>query len=199
MKQPTEKNNNSTRIRDLILGVIVLVFLIVLLFLGVWFLGKWLYNIYESVSKWDAVVIVALITGMVSVIVAIVSRIIDHKNKRREYLAQKREAPYEAFIAMVYRIQENATNSNSYPKEEMITDIKHFSESLTLWGSKEVAEKWVKFRLNGEKTDSSENILVILEDILNQMRADMGVKKLKKGTLLSFFVNDVDDKKLNNR
>ena len=34
-----------------------------------------------------------------------------------------------------------------------------------------------------------------MEDILYAMRKDMGLKKLKKGKLLSFFVNDLDSDK----
>ena len=65
-----------------------------------------------------------------------------------------------------------------------------FSEELTLWGSKKVADKWVKFRLNGANPESAKNNLFLLESIMNEMRHDMGVKRVKKGNLLSFFVND---------
>jgi hypothetical protein len=183
---------NKSKTKNTVAGVIILVVIVLIAIFSVVVLGQWAWELFEKLSKLDAVVIVALITGAISIIVAVISKVIDHNNSRKEYLAQKREVPYEAFIAMVYKVQENTKKPNSYTEEEMITDIKAFSEALTLWGSKNVAEKWVKFRLNGGKTGSTENILIILEDILNEMRADMGVKKLKKGTLLSFFVNDID-------
>ena len=75
----------------------------------------------------------------------------------------------------------------------MLDDMVNFSQELTLWGSKKVAYKWVKFRLNGAKPDVAKENLFVLEDIMNEMRKDMGVKKTKKGKLLSFFVNDVED------
>lgn len=187
--------NNSHDTRNTVLGVIILISLIAIVVLIIVLLGQWILQLLIEVSKLDAVVIVALITGAISIISIIITKVIEYNNARKEYLAQKREKPYEAFIAMVYKVQENTNKPNSYSREEMIADIKSFSEELTLWGSKSVAEKWVRFRLNGTQPNPSENILNILEDIMNEMRADMGVKRLKKGTLLSFFVNDIDKNK----
>lgn len=187
--------NDKRTIKNTIVGVLVLVIIVIVAILSIIILGQSALKMLEKLSKLDAVVIVALITGSISIVVTVISKVIDYNNTRLEYLAKKREKPYEAFIAMVYRVQENTKKPNSYTNEEMLIDVKAFSEELTLWGSKNVAEKWVRFRLNGVKADSSENILVILEDIMNEMRADMGVKKVKKGTLLSFFVNDLADPK----
>lgn len=187
--------NDKRTIKNTIVGVLVLVIIVIVAILSIIILGQSALKMLEKLSKLDAVVIVALITGSISIVVTVISKVIDYNNTRLEYLAKKREKPYEAFIAMVYRVQENTKKPNSYTNEEMLIDVKAFSEELTLWGSKNVAEKWVRFRLNGVKADSSENILVILEDIMNEMRADMGVKKVKKGTLLSFFVNDLTDQK----
>ena len=33
--------------------------------------------------------------------------------------------------------------------------------------------------------------LFLMEDIMNEMRKDLGMKKVKKGNLLAFFVNDI--------
>lgn len=56
-------------------------------------------SLSEQASKFDAVIIVALITGTVSIIgvvlSSIVAKIIDYKKAREAYLAQKREKSYE--------------------------------------------------------------------------------------------------------
>lgn len=149
----------------------------------------------ETVSKLEAVVIVALITGTVSltgvILSSIVAKRIDYKKSRATYLAQKREKSYGAFIEMVYKIQKNGKNPGSYTEKQMIEDILSFSQELTLWGSKKVADKWVQFRLNGSNPEIAQKNLFLLEDIMNEMRHDMGVKRVKKGNLLSFFVNDI--------
>lgn len=158
-------------------------------------IGKFVDWIKDIASKLDAVVIVALITGTVSLIgvilSSVVAKFIDYKKSREDYLAQKREKSYSAFIEMVYKIQKNSKKPGTYTEEAMIKDMLSFSEELTLWGSKKVADKWVKFRLNGANPESAKNNLFLLESIMNEMRHDMGVKRVKKGNLLSFFVNDI--------
>lgn len=150
-----------------------------------------------TVSKLDAVVIVALITGAVSItgviISSIVSKVIEFRKARKEYLAKKREEPYTDFIDMVYKIQQNTKKENSYTEQNMIQDITGFSKNLTLWGSSKVVKKWVKFRENGMNPKAARENLFLLEQIMNQMRKDMGVQKVKKGDLLAFFVNDIKD------
>ena len=152
-------------------------------------------NLTKTISKLDAVVIVALITGMVSIIgvfiSSIVSKWIDYKRTRRTYLTQKREDPYGQFVDMIYKIQQNAKDNGRYSNEEMLNDMAKFSKQITLWGSPKVVEKWVSFRDNSTKEDVGTDNLFILEDIMNEMRRDLGLKKVKKGNLLAFFINDI--------
>lgn len=61
-------------------------------------------------------------------------------------------------------------------------------------GSSEVADKWISFRMTGMSNTDPKEMLYKLEEILNCMRNDLGVRKLKKGKLLSFFINDIEKK-----
>ncbi|CDA79106.1 hypothetical protein [Negativibacillus massiliensis] len=146
-------------------------------------------------SKLDAVVIVALITGMVSivgvVISSIVAKFIEYRKNRQNYLAQKREIPYGEFVDMIYKVQGTIKNKKSYTQEEMIADISKFSKQLTLWGSHRVVNKWVKFRENGTDPESAKKNLLLMEDIMNEMRHDLGLRRVKQGKLLAFFINDM--------
>lgn len=189
---------------NFIIGLILLLILlalgILLIFFAVQYIGigiSTFVNLLKDISsKLDAVVIVALITGTVSIIGVVISSVIakriEYKKQRQAYLAQKREKSYGAFVEMVYKIQVNTKNPGSYTEKDMINDILSFSQELTLWGSKNVADKWVKFRLNGANPENAQNNLFLLEEIMNDMRKDLGIKKVKKGNLLSFFVNDIN-------
>lgn len=185
------------------IGLIVLLSLVVgscCIIYEIWIaFSKSVMWLVESVSKLDAVVIVALITGTVSIvsvlISSVVSKCIDYRRERKNYLAQKREKSYMAFVEMVYKIQKNGKEPGSYPTKEMLEDIYGFSQELTLWGSKRVASKWVDFRLNSANPEEAKKSIYKLEEIMNEMRADMGVKRMKKGKLLSFFINDIDKNK----
>ncbi len=176
----------------LAIGIFVLYCVFKTIGLGITSITDWISSL---ASKLDAVVIVALITGAVSIVGVVISSIvaksIDYKKARREYLAQKREKPYGEFVEMVYKIQQNSKNPNSYTEKDMIDDISQFSQEITLWGSARVANKWVKFRENGANPDAAKENLFVLEDIMNEMRKDLGLKKVKKGNLLAFFVNDI--------
>ena len=163
-----------------------------------WLISYICHSVVEltaMISKLDAVVIVALITGTVSligvIISSVVSKVIDYRKNRKEYLAKKREQPYGEFVDMVYKIQQNAKNPESYTAEQMIEDLLRFSKQITLWGSPAVVKKWVKFRENGAKPDAGAENLFLMEEIMNEMRKDLGLKKVKKGNLLGFFVNDI--------
>ena len=56
-----------------------------------------------------------------------------------------------------------------------------------------MVNKWVQFRENGANPEEGEKNLIILEEIMNEMRKDLGLKKVKKGNLLAFFVNDIKE------
>lgn len=78
----------------------------------------------------------------------------------------------------------------------MIKDISDFSSKLTLWGSPKVVKKWNAFRINS--LESRENfeprkIINAMEEVMNEMRKDLGVKSVKAGELVSFFINDIEN------
>lgn len=159
---------------------------------GVTAAANWLASL---ASKLEAVVIVALITGCVSIVGVLISSIvakrIEYKRSRQEYLAKKREEPYGQFVDMVYKIQQNTKKGGSYTEAQMLEDLSQFSKQITLWGSSRVVNKWVKFRENGTNPELAQKNLLLLEDIMNEMRKDLGLRKTKKGNLLAFFVNDI--------
>ena len=158
--------------------------------------GEQAINLLKKIATTiDAVVIVALITGCVSItgviISSIVSKIIEYRKNRQDYLAKKREEPYGEFVEMIYKVQQNTKKKGSYTEDQMIEDLSRFSKQITLWGSKRVVKKWVKFRENGANPEVAQNNLFLMEEIMNEMRKDLGLKKVKKGDLLAFFVNDI--------
>lgn len=160
-------------------------------------LAKVMTDLKRTVSNTDKVIIVAMITGSVSiigvVISSIVAKVVDYRFNVKKYLYDKREAPYEQFIDMVYKIMEDTKKAEKdrMSEEEMISMISEFSKGLTLWGSNQVAKKWIKYRKQCEK-DNVQN-LFLLEDIIYEMRKDVGLRKMGKGDILSFFINDVEN------
>lgn len=185
------------------LSILFGLFLILFITAGVIFFALWLIkllkngitNLADAMSKLDAVVFVAIITGFVSIVGVIISsiiaKIVDYKKSRQEYLTQKRETPYGEFVDMIYKLQQNTKNFKKYSKEEMLEDLSKFSKQITLWGSSEVINKWVQFRDKCSNTENANENLFLMEEIVNEMRKDLGLKKVKKGNILGFFINDI--------
>lgn len=202
-------NNNNKNIPfekrhpvlNFIFGLTILISIIAVIFVVIYYsvigVSHLISRLSNIASKLDAVVIVALITGGVSIIsvvfTSVIAKIIDYKQNRREYLTQKREMPYGEFVDMVYKIQKNTKQDGTYTEEEMISDISKFSKQITLWGSTKVVNKWVEFREKSMNPNQCADNLFLLEEIMNEMRKDLGVKKSKKGNLLAFFVNDIKE------
>ena len=170
----------------------------------VYYVVKFISHIVSSFVDWistvattlDAVVIVALITGAVSIVGVIISSIVakslEYRKARREYLAQKREKPYSDFVAMYYKILMSKKLGEEYSQEEMLKDMTAFSQELTLWGSNKVVRLWVDYRTKATQLNGVDNLFQY-EKILYEIRKDMGFRKMKKGTLLKFVVNDLDE------
>lgn len=168
-----------------------LVLIVVIGAFSIW-LVKLLYNIIingiikltEVASKLDAVIIVGLVTGLVSltgaIISSIVAKIVDYRKSRQEYLTQKREKPYGEFVEMIYQVQKNIKEPGTYSDEQMLEDLSKFSKQITLWGSSRVINKWIEFRENSSDPEKAKNNLFLMEEIMNDMRKDLGLKKVKK-------------------
>lgn len=158
--------------------------------------GSFLSNF---VSSTDKVIVVAMITGTVSiigvVISSIIAKIVDYRFNVKKLLYDKREVPYEQFIEMVYSIMEDTKKPENkrMTDEEINKKVSEFSRGLTLWGSNRVVKKWIKYRKNAAQNPDKEN-LFLLEQILYEMRKDVGLRrKMKKGVMLSFFINDIEN------
>ena len=192
--------------KDKIMNSIKMIFslcIVLGMFYGIYkIIGKIAYDsinfVNHVVGTTDKVVIVALISGVISIIGIVITSIIgkklEYKLNINKYLFEKREKSYQEFIELVYDIQILTKNGNEMQPKEMIDRISKFSKQLTLWGSSEVIKKWLLFRkFSAEKQRNTTDLLFVMEDIIFEIRKDMGQKgKLNKGDLLSFFVSDID-------
>ena len=147
-------------------------------------------------SSLDVVVLVALITGSITLLNSFYSRYSEQRNKKREYLATKREGPYSDLFTVIHKVSLSGKGDFLYSNEEMIKDINDFNSKLSLWGSPKVVKKWNDFRqkyLEGNKQLEPKELLNAVEEVMNEMRKDLGSKSTKKGELLSIFINDSEN------
>ncbi len=187
MENKTYKNVLNTLFGLLIIGI------------GIYFLVKliikFFYWIRSFASNTEAVIVVALITGTLSLLSIVISNIIEYKQNTKRYLYEKKEEAYSEFIEMVYKLQQ-IQKDGKISEKEITKDLISFSQKLTLWGSDEVVRKWIEIRTSSLNSDSNSiNNLFVLEDIIFLIRKDLGQKNkgLKRGDILSFFINDIDN------
>lgn len=195
------------RIYFLIGFTLLVIFVLIAMWL-IWFVFSCLGSGIEQlvtflrkfVSTTDKVIIVAMITGMVSIVgvvfTSVIAKIIDYRYNVKKYLYDKREKPYEQFISIIYTVLEDVKKpvNEQMTEFEKIQMMSEFSKGLTLWGSNKVVKKWLKYRKASLENMSPESSLILLEDIIYEIRKDVGLrKKLGKGDILSIFINDIEN------
>lgn len=187
-----KKGININEAHPLISAVAIILMLFLFLLLG-YISVHLVLLLISSLSKIDAVVIVALITGTVSIVGIFVSKFIEYKNSLREYLSSKREATYGDFVEVIFNL---LFLKNNYPQNNLHEDVLKFNKQIVLWGSPKVVEKWG--RLLKESRENPYNCQVIIEDLINEMRKDLGSRKINKVKVLSIFI-DSESKKSDNK
>lgn len=158
-----------------------------------------LLALFDKFSSLDAAIVVALITGCVSILTvvggAIANNILSNKHKKQEYLRKHREEPYTQLIAVFYKVLKYSKKDIPYSQDELLEDMTQFSQGLTLWGSSKAIKKWGEWRTMSAKEPANPyDIMHGMEAVLVQLRKDMGEKRgLQQGDLLKLFVNDYDE------
>ena len=141
-----------------------------------------------------------MITGMVSIIgvvfTSVIAKVIEYQYNVKKYLYDKREIPYDQFISIIYTIMEDTKKriNKQMTESDKFKMMSEFSKGLTLWGSNKVVKKWLRYRKAAMENMSPERSLLLLEDIIFEIRKDVGQRKrLGKGDVLSIFINDIEN------
>ncbi len=152
----------------------------------------------STLSTIDVAIVVALITGCVSIVTVIgggiANNYLAYRQRNSEYLREHRAQAYEKPIEIVYKMLMKSKKKEQYSADEMLSDMNDFNQSLTLWGSSKAIRLWDEWRLaTAGKQPSASELLFAMEKVLIQLRRDMGQGRgLKRGDLLKLFINDVD-------
>lgn len=196
------------KIKELLPGLLLLIILIgiacVLLYycgLGIIAGANWIISLVQQISTLDTVLVIALISGTITILGLIVNSIIsvrlksiEYKRKVKSDMRIKMEKPYSSFVNLIYDMLANTKGSIQLSEKDMMMRMVDFSKEVTLFGSNKVIKKWAKYRTSAAKLSPTEN-LKQLEGVLFAIRADLGMKKrgMKTGDILALFINDVDE------
>jgi hypothetical protein len=160
-----------------------------------------LVDIVYTVSTMDAVVIIAVISGAVTVLGLIINSIIsvrlkysEYRHRRKVDLVNKMEQPYREFVGLMFEMVRIKEDTGSLDEAMLTQHIRDMSKVITLYGSNELIKKWADYRMEAANL-SVERHLLYLEEILYTIRKDMGIEKgkMRQGDLLMLFMKDIDD------
>lgn len=161
--------------------------LILLLGIVVQFVGNSIIELIKKISKLDAVIIVALITGFFTIFTEIISKILTKHQEKKFFILQKREFIYKQIIELYYLIQEHVLNNEILNNEEIYKISKTFQNDLLLWAPNKLIYTWSNFC---KHIDDTENLLINIEKVIRVIRKDITNISLEKGVLLSIRKSD---------
>lgn len=135
-------------------------------------------NIIEYVLNLDSVFKVAIVTGVVSIAGVVYSAYM----KRKEYLSEKRKDAYLLFLRFMYELM---IINPDMDKKRIIKNINKFQSSILLWGSPSVIRACNTFKQNNtDNPQDTEKTLHYIEILINAMRTDLGVNKVKENEII---------------
>lgn len=170
--------NKFKGVFDTIIGLLLIIIIIYDSIILIMKFIDFVITIISIMSNLDAVIVVALVTSCLSILGIIISKISEYIQKKQMYLYEKKEKAYASFIKMVYKVQECIKKGEKYTDQDMLDDVLNFSQELTLRGSNKVIKKWIEFRTTDYSDPNNlKDVLYDLEDIIFEIRKDMGHKK----------------------
>ena len=130
--------NKCKEVLNILLGLIIIVVIIYVSLIVIMKFIDFMITVISIMSNYDAVILVALLTGFLSILGIIISKFLEYRQKKQLYLYEKKEKAYASFIKMVYKMQECIKKGENYSDKDMLEDVLNFSKELTLWGSNKV-------------------------------------------------------------
>jgi len=198
-------HKNLTKRQSNIALTAVIVVIVALIALFIWFavvavrfLIRWFNDAVYTISAMDTVIIIALISGAITIFGLIVNSLLslhiknaESKFKKKSILLKKLEKPYTQFVDMLFDVVKKKEDANNINQELLDQMMREMSREIILYGSYRVVKKWATYKRKAKDLDTNEHLHYI-EDLLFMIREDMGIERgeLYSGELLALFVND---------
>ena len=179
MPKDSQKQSIGAIVKGLFVLAALAVISIVALSATINFVSDSIAALLSTLSTIDVAIVVALITGCVSIVTVIgggiANNYLAYRQRNSEYLREHRAQAYEKLIEIVYKMLMKSKKNEQYSADEMLSDMNDFNQSLTLWGSSKAIRLWDEWRLaTVGKQPSASELLFAMEKVLIQLRRDMG-------------------------
>lgn len=184
------------KIKDLFSLIIVLLFL----FIGGLFVLKILEIIFDNIEKVNTNILVAIIGSTVTIFGYFISRYLEKKKLIEQQIREQKIPVYDEFIEFLFKILKNDKSNKKLSDKELIDLFYSLNKKSILWLSDDSLKAYKEWRIKSINLsqESSKNagveMMALLEKMLFEFRKDIGHKnkRLKRGDILSLFINDWD-------
>jgi hypothetical protein len=166
---------------------------------ALYYLISWFVDVFRTLSPNVAASIVAAsATVTVSVLTVIVGRRIETVSAIRKEHRDKKVPVYEELMAFMSKMFARSRSDEEIPEEEMVSFMYEFTPKMMIWGGDEVVASWSRFRtasIGLSPEEAGKKVIFEYENLVMAIRKDLGHanKGLGKGSILAFFVNDIQD------
>src|SRR2546421_429502 len=176
-------------------------FLLAIVLVGgiAWIIYFVVAKVFRSLTNIKSDIAVAIVAASATITVSIVSLVISKVMETRSAVIQELRAKkipiYEELISTLFKYQfAEKLGEERMGETELIKFFANLTEKLTIWGSDGIIRAFSDFRLASSIIAKPEDILFIYENLLLEIRKDLGHKNrnLKRGMVLSLFINDID-------
>lgn len=163
-----------------------------------WFIYTIGASVLSGLASLESDIAVAIVAASASIVVSALSLVGSKYLERRSSELQeirKRKVPvYEELISTLFGVLFAEKAGRPKPSEqELMQFFADFTEKLVVWGSDGVISKFSEFRTAPLRDVPPMELMFLYEELLLEIRKDLGHRNtsVKKGTLLSLFINDI--------
>ncbi len=151
---------------------------------------NWIVQVFKSLGRLDAVIIVAIIGALATFIANLFSKQSDHKFELRKYLSNKREESYEDFLKIFFELmEENTSDTKIKEKVDIPERLSKFKQTLLLYSSKRTYKAFVKYWKSITETDDLDLQMKLMQKVVSEMRRDAGAGLIKNDIISNIIVN----------
>lgn len=178
------------------LSAIVGLLVIAMLGYGFFFVASKIITYITSLNSDIAVAIIAAAGAVfVSVLSVVATKIYESKQLVTVENRENKIPIYDSLILFMQRALANETAGRKPTQDEIVKFVIEEQPKLMIWGSDEVLKSWIEWRRQASNPSTATESLFIYEGLILAIRKDLGHKNknLKRGDVLSLFVNDIAD------
>lgn len=203
MKEDKKRNFSSKK--DILSFIIGIALIGVIIYLGIK-IGNSLINAIKSVIDNYPTISVAIITGLLAFVSAIVGRFLENRYTIKNQIRKERQDVYINFLDWIINdLFYGEINKN----KNIVSDLRKQQKLMTIYASDNVLKAWSEFKFtvmnsilnknglsNGEKMSFYiKNEAPYAEKLILAIRKELGYKNknIKQYDILKLYINDINE------